>query len=73
MSYDLETYNQSCGIGVVISDDDILSALDSIISQNQEKIVKEGWENRGLQGQVMGRVKSMLKWADSNRVKNLVD
>ncbi|XP_061687575.1 glutamine--tRNA ligase isoform X2 [Syngnathoides biaculeatus] len=64
-------FNEACGVGVVISPEQIEDAVESVIKKHKEQLEKERYHfNMGL---LMGDVRSALKWADGKALKNEVD
>ncbi|KAL6119142.1 qars1 [Pungitius sinensis] len=64
-------FEQACGVGVVITPEQIEEAVESIIKKHKEQLLKERYHfNMGL---LMGEARSALKWADGKVVKNEVD
>ncbi|XP_061635045.1 glutamine--tRNA ligase [Phyllopteryx taeniolatus] len=64
-------FNEACGVGVVITPEQIEDAVESVIKKHKEQLEKERYHfNVGL---LMGDVRSALKWADGKVLKNEVD
>ncbi|XP_061535161.1 glutamine--tRNA ligase isoform X2 [Phycodurus eques] len=64
-------FNEACGVGVVITPEQIEDAVESVIKKHKEQLEKERYHfNMGL---LMGDVRSALKWADGKVLKNEVD
>ncbi|XP_053705343.1 glutamine--tRNA ligase [Synchiropus splendidus] len=64
-------FEEACGVGVVITPEQIESAVESLIKKHKEQLVKERYHfNMGL---LMGEARSALKWADGKAIKNEVD
>ncbi|XP_061837793.1 glutamine--tRNA ligase [Nerophis lumbriciformis] len=64
-------FDEACGVGVVITPEQIEDAVESVILKHKEQLLKERYHfNMGL---LMGDVRSALKWADGKALKNEVD
>ncbi|XP_057686688.1 glutamine--tRNA ligase [Corythoichthys intestinalis] len=64
-------FNEACGVGVVITPEQIEDGVESVIKKHKEQLEKERYHfNMGL---LMGDVRSALKWADGKALKNEVD
>ncbi|XP_077404313.1 glutamine--tRNA ligase [Vanacampus margaritifer] len=64
-------FNEACGVGVVITPEQIEDAVESVIKKHKEQLEKERYHfNMGL---LMGEVRAALKWADGKVLKNEVD
>nr|XP_015823747.2 glutamine--tRNA ligase [Nothobranchius furzeri] len=64
-------FDEACGVGVVITPEQIEDAVESIIRKHKEQLLKERYRfNMGL---LMGEARSALKWADGKVIKNEVD
>ncbi|KAJ2256961.1 Glutaminyl-tRNA synthetase [Coemansia sp. RSA 455] len=61
-------FDESCGVGVVVSDEEIAASVQGAIDGFKESLTKERY--RAL-GKVLGVVKKLpeLRWADSGKVK----
>ncbi|XP_059799842.1 glutamine--tRNA ligase [Hypanus sabinus] len=70
-SIDSADFERECGIGVVVSPEQIEEAVEAAVSKYKNQIMLERYRfNIGL---LMGDVRSKLKWADGKIVKNEVD
>ncbi|XP_051913485.1 glutamine--tRNA ligase [Hippocampus zosterae] len=64
-------FNEACGVGVVITPEQIEDAVESVIKKHKEELEKERYHfNVGL---LMGELRSALKWADGKVLKNEMD
>uniref|UniRef100_A0A3B4WQA3 Glutamine--tRNA ligase n=1 Tax=Seriola lalandi dorsalis TaxID=1841481 RepID=A0A3B4WQA3_SERLL len=64
-------FEEACGVGVVITPEQIEDAVESVIKKHKEQLVKERYHfNMGL---LMGEARAALKWADGKVIKNEVD
>ncbi|KAJ2424816.1 Glutaminyl-tRNA synthetase, partial [Coemansia sp. RSA 2531] len=59
-------FDESCGVGVVVSDEEIAASVQGAIDSFKESLTKERY--RAL-GKVLGAVKKLpeLRWADSGK------
>ncbi|KAJ2495564.1 Glutaminyl-tRNA synthetase, partial [Coemansia sp. RSA 2052] len=67
-SADEAAFDEACGVGVVVSDEEVAASVQGIIDSFKDSLLKERY--RGL-GKVLGVVKKLpeLRWADSGKVK----
>ncbi|XP_005801766.1 glutamine--tRNA ligase [Xiphophorus maculatus] len=64
-------FDETCGVGVVITPEQIEDAVESVIKKHKEQLLMERYRfNMGL---LMGEARSALKWADGKVIKNEVD
>uniref|UniRef100_A0A671X3V6 Glutamine--tRNA ligase n=1 Tax=Sparus aurata TaxID=8175 RepID=A0A671X3V6_SPAAU len=64
-------YEEACGVGVVVTPEQIEEAVEAVVKKHKEQLVKERYHfNMGL---LMGEARSALKWADGKVIKNEVD
>lgn len=65
-------FEQACGVGVNISENDIRNAVNSVINQHKKELVESRYEypiNRLLFSVKEGP----MKWADGRKVKEIFD
>lgn len=68
---DVKAFEEYCGIGVVVSADDIEQVVEEVIEKNKKDIVEKRYKfNSGI---ILQEVRNRLKWADGKVVKNEVD
>ncbi|KAL3064475.1 hypothetical protein OYC64_000689 [Pagothenia borchgrevinki] len=66
-----KAFEDTCGVGVFITPEQIEEAVESVIKKYKEKLLVERFHfNMGL---LMGEARSALKWADGKVIKNEVD
>ncbi|XP_076022736.1 glutamine--tRNA ligase isoform X2 [Genypterus blacodes] len=64
-------FDEACGVGVLITPEQIEDAVESVIRKHKEQLLKERYRfNMGL---LMGEARTALKWADGKVIKNEVD
>uniref|UniRef100_A0A8C5FN23 Probable glutamine--tRNA ligase n=1 Tax=Gadus morhua TaxID=8049 RepID=A0A8C5FN23_GADMO len=64
-------FENVCGVGVVITPEQIEEAVEVVINKHKELLLKERYRyNMGL---LMGESRAALKWADGKIIKNEVD
>uniref|UniRef100_A0A3Q0SVS1 Glutamine--tRNA ligase n=1 Tax=Amphilophus citrinellus TaxID=61819 RepID=A0A3Q0SVS1_AMPCI len=64
-------FDEACGVGVVITPEQIEEAVEAVIKKHKEQLLKERYHfNMGL---LMGEARTALKWADGKAIKNEVD
>lgn len=65
-------FEQACGVGVIISDNDIRNAVNTVINEHKKELVESRYEypiNRLLFSVKEGP----MKWADGRKVKEIFD
>lgn len=68
---DIKTLEQKCGVGVVITPEQIETAVEEVVSKYKDELKLKRYRfNSGI---IMQEVNSKLKWADGKTVKNEVD
>ncbi|XP_067448699.1 glutamine--tRNA ligase [Thunnus thynnus] len=68
---DQKEFEAACGVGVVITPEQIEDAVETVIKKHKEQLLKERYHfNMGL---LMGEARAALKWADGKVIKNEVD
>ncbi|XP_072569267.1 glutamine--tRNA ligase [Paramormyrops kingsleyae] len=66
-----EDFDAACGVGVVITPEQIEDAVEVVINKHKDQLLKERYRfNMGL---LMGETRAGLKWADGKIIKNEVD
>ncbi|KAJ2557319.1 Glutaminyl-tRNA synthetase, partial [Coemansia sp. RSA 1933] len=67
-----QAFDDACGVGVVVSEQDIADNVHGVIEGAKDMLLKERY--RG-QGKLLGVVKKLphLRWADSGKVKSAFD
>jgi len=68
---DLSEFDKACGVGIVVSIDEIKQTVKDIISQNKDELVKKRYKFNT--GGLMQEVRKQLLWADGKAIKNEVD
>uniref|UniRef100_A0A3B4F901 Glutamine--tRNA ligase n=1 Tax=Pundamilia nyererei TaxID=303518 RepID=A0A3B4F901_9CICH len=64
-------FDEACGVGVVITPEQIEEAVEAVIKKHKDQLLKERYHfNMGL---LMGEARTALKWADGKVIKNEVD
>uniref|UniRef100_A0A672HYB5 Glutamine--tRNA ligase n=1 Tax=Salarias fasciatus TaxID=181472 RepID=A0A672HYB5_SALFA len=64
-------FDEACGVGVVITPEQIEDAVEAVMKKHKEQLLKERYHfNMGL---LMAEARSALKWADGKVIKNEVD
>ncbi|XP_078066146.1 glutamine--tRNA ligase [Mustelus asterias] len=68
---DSEDFERECGIGVVVTPEQIEEAVEAAVCKYRNQIMLDRYRfNMGL---LMGEVRNKLKWADGKIIKNEVD
>lgn len=65
---ELEKY---CGVGIVVTPEEIERAIEVVVSMNREQILQQRY--RYNVGKIMQEVRGDLKWADGKAVKSEID
>ncbi|XP_055269763.1 glutamine--tRNA ligase [Moschus berezovskii] len=66
-----EDFEQECGVGVVVTPEQIEEAVEAAINRHRAKLLVERYHfNMGL---LMGDARAALKWADGKMIKHEVD
>lgn len=68
---DVASFENSCGIGVTITPDQIEDCVEELIKKHKEELLKKRYKfNVGM---IMGKAREKLKWADGKAVKAEID
>ncbi|XP_052043199.1 glutamine--tRNA ligase [Apodemus sylvaticus] len=68
---DTKDFEQECGVGVVVTPEQIEEAVESTINKHHFQLLAERYRfNMGL---LMGEARAALRWADGKMIKNEVD
>ncbi|CAG0897953.1 unnamed protein product [Cyprideis torosa] len=66
-----EELEESCGVGIVVSPDEIEDTVTAVIEKHRDAILKQRY---GFNcGSLLAELRNSLKWADGKAVKNEVD
>lgn len=68
---DVSNFEKECGIGVVVSPEEIECAVEKVISGHRAEILEKRYHFNV--GPLMQQVRNNLKWADGKAVKNEFD
>lgn len=68
---DLKKFNDHCGVGVVVTPEQIEEAVQEVINKHKSELQEKRY--RFNTGPLMLEVRQKLKWADGKQVKNEVD
>jgi len=68
---DLFELDKACGVGIVITIDEIKQTVAEIISQNKNELIEKRYKFNT--GGLMQEVRKQLLWADGKAIKNVVD
>ena len=68
---DVKAFEEYCGIGVIVSADDIEQVVEEVVDKYKKDIIEKRYKfNTGV---ILQDVRNRLKWADGKFVKNEVD
>ncbi|XP_055594275.1 probable glutamine--tRNA ligase [Uranotaenia lowii] len=68
---DLAAFEKACGVGIVVTPEEIDRTVESVISKNKDAIVEQRY--RFNIGKLLAETRNLLPWADGKAVKNEVD
>lgn len=67
----MASFEDSCGIGVNITPDQIEDCVEELIKKHKEELLKKRYQfNVGM---IMGKAREKLKWADGKAIKAEID
>ncbi|CAM8973766.1 unnamed protein product [Rhodiola kirilowii] len=69
--FDLAVFEQACGVGVVVSAEEIESAVNEIFEARKNEILEKRY--RINVGELLRDVREKLKWADTKLIKERAD
>ncbi|XP_014773405.1 glutamine--tRNA ligase [Octopus bimaculoides] len=68
---DIKTFEESCGVGVSVTSDQVETAVEKVIANYRDELLEKRYHfNTGI---LMSEVRKALKWADGKTIKNEVD
>ena len=70
---DAASFEESCGVGVEVSDDELHSAVATLLKEHEEQLIAERYR---FSNPLFGRVRFVvpeLKWADGRKLKTCYD
>ncbi|XP_033229804.1 probable glutamine--tRNA ligase [Belonocnema kinseyi] len=68
---DAKAFEEACGVGIVITPEQIEEAVEKLILTHKEEILEKRYRYNA--GPLMQEVRQFLKWADGKNIKNEVD
>ncbi|KAB7501599.1 Glutamine--tRNA ligase [Armadillidium nasatum] len=68
---DIQKFEESCGVGIVVSDDQIDEVVNTVLNENKDEILSLRYNFNF--GPLIGQAKNLLKWADTRKVKETLD
>ena len=68
---DLNKFEEACGVGVEVSEEDIKQAVSEVVEENKATILELRY--RTNVGELLGHVRKRLPWGDAKVAKQLVD
>merc|ERR1711970_168020 len=69
--FDKVAFESACGVGVVVSNDDIENAVMSVINVNKEQLMKQRY--RFNIGMLLGKARSSIPFVDGKKLKAALD
>ncbi|XP_055960881.1 glutamine--tRNA ligase-like isoform X2 [Mercurialis annua] len=70
-SFNADVFEEACGVGVEVSEEDIKRTVNEVFEQNKASILELRY--RTNVGDLFGHIRKRLPWADPKTVKKLVD
>ncbi|KAK9280478.1 hypothetical protein L1049_014170 [Liquidambar formosana] len=70
-NFELNDFEEACGVGVEVSVEDIEHIISEIFEENKNTILEQRY--RTNVGELFGHVRKRLPWADPKIVKKLID
>jgi glutaminyl-tRNA synthetase len=67
---DIDAFNEACGVGIVISLEEIREAVKNLIIEKKSDLDTKRYQLLGL---FLGQLKNNLKWANAMAVKEELD
>ncbi|XP_068758276.1 glutamine--tRNA ligase-like [Montipora capricornis] len=68
---DVASFEESCGVGVKITPDQVEDCVEELIKLHKEELLKKRYKfNVGM---IMGKAREKLKWADGKAIKAEID
>jgi glutaminyl-tRNA synthetase len=70
-NFDVNAFNEFCGVGVVVTPEQIKSIVSDVITKNKDELAKNRY--KFPLGNLMSDLRTKLKWADGKLVKSELD
>ncbi|XP_053691600.1 probable glutamine--tRNA ligase [Sabethes cyaneus] len=70
-SIDIEQFDKACGVGIIVSPEEIDSAVESVIEKHKTAILDQRY--RFNVGKLLAETRGLLPWADGKAIKSEVD
>ena len=68
---DVKAFNEFCGVGVVVTPEQIKATVAEVINKNKDELVKSRY--KFPLGNLMSELRNKIKWADGKLVKTELD
>lgn len=68
---DLAEFEKSCGVGIVVTPEQIKQTVESLLSQNMNELIEKRYKFNV--GNLMQEIRKQLLWADGKVIKSEVD
>ena len=72
-AFNQQEFEVYAGIGVEVTAEQLNSTVSELISSEEAKIRETGWDNKGLVGNLLKKVKNIHKWANPVAAKDLIE
>ncbi|XP_065093851.1 probable glutamine--tRNA ligase isoform X2 [Ochlerotatus camptorhynchus] len=70
-SINVEDFEKACGVGVMVTPEEIDQVVDAVITRNKGAIIAQRY--RFNFGKLLSEIRGQLRWADGKTMKNEVD
>ncbi|KAL5274069.1 QARS family protein [Megaselia abdita] len=70
-SVDVAEFEKTCGVGIVVTPEEIDNAISSLISKHKSELLEQRYRFNVFK--IMQDVRTQLKWADGKAIKNELD
>lgn len=67
----MKAFNDFCGVGVVVTPEQVKAAVAEVINKNKDELVKSRYKFSF--GNLMSELRTKIKWADGKLVKTELD
>lgn len=71
--FDQKAFEVYAGIGVEVTQKQLEEAVSEVLRNDLEKIKEAGWENKGMVGMLLKKVRAVHKWANAVAAKEMIE
>lgn len=72
-AYDQAVFDEQTGVGVVVTEEQITAAVETVFTRDEEFVRAQGWASKGLPNAMVQRVRELVKWGNPASIKEKVD